>query len=104
MTPDQHLGVVEARREYTHPHLAPAGGRQGSVDHLQPLRITEATDLNNAIARLHDDLLAMSQSSARTGPLPQLLCIATSVDIKNMAGLKFYLDLAQISQSGRTAQ
>jgi hypothetical protein len=53
VAPDQHLGVIEARGEHTDPHFAPAGGGQGSVDHLQPLGITEAADSNNTIARLH---------------------------------------------------
>lgn len=53
MAPDQHLSVVEARREYTNPHLAQSGGRQGSVDDLQRLGITEAPDLNNSIAGLN---------------------------------------------------
>jgi hypothetical protein len=53
VAPDQHLGVIEARGEHTDPHLTPAGGRQGSVDYLQPLGITEAADSNNPIARLH---------------------------------------------------
>ena len=55
VAPDQHLGVVEARGEHTDSYLAPADARQGSVDHLQPLRITEAADLNNPIARLHHE-------------------------------------------------
>jgi len=53
VAPDQHLGVVKTRGEHADPHLAPAGGRQGSVDHLQPVGITEAGDSNNPVARLH---------------------------------------------------
>jgi hypothetical protein len=53
VAPDQDLSVIEARGEYTDPHLAPAGGRQRRVDHLQTLGITEAVDLNNPIARLN---------------------------------------------------
>jgi hypothetical protein len=34
MAPNQHLGVIEARGEHSHPHLPPAGSRWGSVDHL----------------------------------------------------------------------
>ena len=50
--PDQHLGIVHARGEHADPDLAPAGRRQRSVNHLQPVGTAEAPDLNNRIARL----------------------------------------------------
>jgi hypothetical protein len=49
--PDQDVGVVQARGKHSDPHLAPAGRRQGSVDHLQLVGTAEAPDLNNPVAR-----------------------------------------------------
>ena len=56
MPPDQYVGVLHARCEHAHPDLALARIRQGSLDHLQPVGIAEAPDLNNPVARLsHSD-------------------------------------------------
>jgi hypothetical protein len=52
VTPDQHIGVLHARSEHADPHLAAAGRRQGSIDHLQLVGTAEAPDLNNPVARL----------------------------------------------------
>ena len=52
MATDQYIGVLHARGEHANPHLAPAGRRQRSVDHLEPVGTAEAPDLNNAVARL----------------------------------------------------
>jgi hypothetical protein len=48
--PDQR--VLHARGEDADPHLAPAGRRQWSVDHLEPVGTAEAPDLKNPVARL----------------------------------------------------
>jgi hypothetical protein len=52
VTPDQHVGVLQPRREHADPHLATAGHRQRSIGHLQPIRAAEAPDLKNPVARL----------------------------------------------------
>jgi hypothetical protein len=52
VTPDQHVGVLETRSENANPHLVPAGRRQASVDHLKPVGIAEALDVNNPVVRL----------------------------------------------------
>jgi hypothetical protein len=58
MAPDQHVGVLQARGKHVDPHLAPAGRRYGSVDHLQSVGIAEAADLNHPVPRLcHKRLL-----------------------------------------------
>ena len=54
VAPDHDVGVLQARGEHADPHLAPAGCRQGSVDHLQLVGIAEATELNNPVVRLAD--------------------------------------------------
>ena len=52
VAPDQHIRVLQTRGEHANPHLAPAGRRQRSVDHLQPIGTAEARDLNHPVARL----------------------------------------------------
>jgi hypothetical protein len=52
VTPDQRVGVLQARGEHADPHLTLAGIRQGSVDNLQAVGAAEARELNNSIARL----------------------------------------------------
>jgi hypothetical protein len=49
---DHYIGVFHTRGKHADPHLAPAGGRQGSVDHREPVGIAEAPDLNDPVARL----------------------------------------------------
>ncbi len=51
-TSDQDVGVLQTRGEHAHAHLARAGRRQGSVHHVQPVGTSEASDLNNPVARL----------------------------------------------------
>ena len=51
VTPDQRVGVLQARGEHADPHLARAGLRHGNVDNLQPVGAAEMPDLNNSIAR-----------------------------------------------------
>jgi hypothetical protein len=55
----------------SYPHLAAAGRRQGSIDHLQLVGIAEAPDVNNPVARLpHDELLATHGKKTFRGCLP----------------------------------
>jgi hypothetical protein len=69
MAPYHHVGVLHARSEHADPHLAPASRRQRSVDHLQPVGIAEAPDLDNPVAqpchwrmdRLYGQLLAIAR-------------------------------------------
>src|SRR5262249_22513590 len=52
VAPDRHVGVLQTRGEHADAHLTPAGRRQGSFDHLEPVGTAEAPDLNNLVARL----------------------------------------------------
>jgi hypothetical protein len=52
VAPNQHVGVFQTRGEHADPHLAPAGRRQGHIDHLQRVGTAEVPDLNNPIALL----------------------------------------------------
>ena len=52
MSPDRDVGVLETRGEHADPHLAAAGRRQRSVNHLQAIVTAELPDLNNPVARL----------------------------------------------------
>src|SRR6516164_10564462 len=52
MASDQCVGVLKARGQHADPHLARAGPRQWSIDHLEPFWTAEAPDLNNPVARL----------------------------------------------------
>ena len=70
---DQHLGVIEARGEHTDPHLAPASGWQGGVDHLQPVGTAEVAHSNNTIARLYHGR-SCNLVIQRPDTLLQLLC------------------------------
>ena len=65
VTPDQHVGVLQTRGQHADPHLAPAGRRHGSVDHLQPIGTAEVPDFNNPVARLFH---GMPGSLAVRGP------------------------------------
>jgi hypothetical protein len=50
MTPDHHVRVFNARREYANAHLTPPSRRHGSVDHLQAVGSAISSDLNYLIA------------------------------------------------------
>src|SRR5262249_52685467 len=50
VAPDERVGVLDAGREHANPHLAAAGRRQGSLDDLQAVGLTEARDLNHSVA------------------------------------------------------
>jgi len=66
--PDQYVSVLQTRGEHADPHLAPAGRRQGSVSHIQPIGIAEAPDLNNPVARFSRGRIpGDSRSCARAG-------------------------------------
>jgi hypothetical protein len=61
MAPNNHVGVLQTRREHTNPYLAPPGYRQRSIDNFKPIGTAEAPDLNNAVARLvHDGMNAQA--------------------------------------------
>jgi hypothetical protein len=50
VTPDQRVGVLQARREDTDSHLALARFRQWNVDHVEAVDITKPPDLNDPVA------------------------------------------------------
>ena len=80
VTPDQHVGVLHARGEHAGPHLAPAGRRQGSVDdHLEPVGIAEARDLNNTVARLSHGRIPCDLMIPRTARKGRNPCDAPAV-------------------------
>jgi hypothetical protein len=49
VTPDQRVGVLQARSGHANPHLALAGLRQWSVDHFEAVGIAVLTYLNRPI-------------------------------------------------------
>ena len=56
MAPDHHIGVLQTGGEHADAHLAPAGRWHRSVDHLQPVGIAEALELNDPVAQLSHGL------------------------------------------------
>jgi hypothetical protein len=49
VTPDQGVGVLDARGEHADTHFAPAGRRQRSFDDLQLVGTPEAPHLNDPV-------------------------------------------------------
>jgi hypothetical protein len=62
VAPDQHVGVLQARGKHVDPHLASAGRRYGSVDHLQSVGIAESADLNDTVPQLRHGRLDLQFS------------------------------------------
>ena len=56
MATDQYIGVLHARGEHANPHLAPAGRRQRSVDHLEPVGTAEASAISPKTIALEKQL------------------------------------------------
>jgi hypothetical protein len=67
MASDQHVGVFETRGEHTDPHLAPAGGRQGSVDHFEPVGTAKAPNVNNPVAGFFHGRVPRNSCTSRRG-------------------------------------
>jgi hypothetical protein len=74
VTPDRHVGVLQARGEHADSHLTLAGRWQGSVDHLQIFGTAEAPELDDPVTRLtHGRIPYNSWSSAEA---PARSCFA----------------------------